>query len=250
MINLSLDIDWAPDGIVEPILDLAESYGIPITVFTTDPSLDASHNSSTAPFRNRQYLELGIHPDFFHSSNYSAVIASLLTRYPDSTIMRPHNGINGWPIAKAAAALGIRTEVICQVFRSYIEPIYINGPALNYIILTTSFFDSQALQYDNFSWRKESLPFWQAVGRTDRIYTISFHPNILYYNMNSVDCYSQLKPTYHQPNQQLSWENANRADFHRGAMDLFLDIIVNTPKDLFCGINKFLGDTSVSEQFT
>ena len=87
MIAVTLDVDWAPDPIVEDVVALLDAHDISATVFCTNYTKDKSGKSSNLRRRLHARHELGLHPDFQHTTNYAAEWAGLLSLYP---------GVRGW----------------------------------------------------------------------------------------------------------------------------------------------------------
>lgn len=78
----SMDLEWAPDEVLEPVLELFRRLQLPVTVFATHktPLL-------TSPPTG---VEVGIHPDFFRNPDHGAHLLSLLAAYPAARGVRTH----------------------------------------------------------------------------------------------------------------------------------------------------------------
>lgn len=86
---LTFDWDWAPDFVVEPIIDLLIVKQIPAIWFVTHETilLDKLRD-------NRNIFELGIHPNFFKNSTQGSseeeIIENLLGIVPEARSIRTH----------------------------------------------------------------------------------------------------------------------------------------------------------------
>jgi hypothetical protein len=88
MIAFTLDIDWAPDYVIEYVLDLFQQYKIKCTIFAT-------HESSLIKHADKDLFEIGIHPDFnFSSANgnktHESVLNTLKNIYPEAKGLSSH----------------------------------------------------------------------------------------------------------------------------------------------------------------
>lgn len=81
-IVFSLDVDWAPDPVLEWALAQFTGRGLPVTVFATHATELLRHPP--------QGVEVGIHPDFFRNSDHERHVRELLDLYPDARGVRSH----------------------------------------------------------------------------------------------------------------------------------------------------------------
>ena len=90
---LTIDFDWASDGVLADSIDLVEEYGVPTTWFVT-------HDTPLlARLRDVQFFELGIHPNFNYlligddraGRDAAEVIDRLLTIVPEAKSVRSHS---------------------------------------------------------------------------------------------------------------------------------------------------------------
>jgi hypothetical protein len=88
---LTLDVDWAPDFVIEAVADLIRAAGVRSTWFVTHDS------PALVSLRARPDLfELGIHPNFLPRStqggNVSEVLDHMMRLVPGAVSMRTHGG--------------------------------------------------------------------------------------------------------------------------------------------------------------
>lgn len=102
---VTIDIDWAPDSIVELVIDWFNKNNIPITVFYTHESELAKsleYNSS---------IEIGIHPDFSRNNDANACVQNLMKIYPKAIGSRSHRNIDGRIVTDALAENNLKYHV-------------------------------------------------------------------------------------------------------------------------------------------
>jgi polysaccharide deactylase WbmS-like protein len=229
VIAITLDVDWAPDAIIKSVVGVVDSYEVPITLFCTDHSADVSGNSSSLHDYGDRH-ELGIHPNYQFTGDYDGVLNRLFQLYPQARGLQSHNGCSGWPMCVAAAKRGVLYEVYCTVYPVYVPPFKVNRDVLDYWIFTNSFFDSHMLTVKDFDWSLRSLWFAEHLADPDKIVTLGFHPNILYYDMSASTEYDRLKSQYHVAQPALSFLARDHAV---GAMKFFRELLDSFPRETF-----------------
>lgn len=86
---LTLDVDWAPDFIIDWVAERLVERRIPCTWFVThaSPGVDRLR-------RHPDLFELGIHPNFLagstHGTTVEEVVAHCMAVVPEATLMRTH----------------------------------------------------------------------------------------------------------------------------------------------------------------
>lgn len=235
MIAITFDIDWSPDTIVDDVIAVLDAYKIPATLFCTNFTKDNSGNSSSLIGRVHERHEIALHPDFQYVENYAMEWDELLTLYPAAKGWRSHNGMSGWPIMKGAMNRGLRYEVFSSVFSDYVAPCQVNRALPDYHVYTTAFWDSHMLHATEFSWTFDDIPLRNLFQDDDKIVVLGFHPNILYYDMRTINEYDVRKPSYHAVDAKSS--------FHRrkplGAMKLMLELAEAVPQKHFTTLSAF-----------
>lgn len=109
---VTLDIDWAPDWMVEDVVDRLARAGVRATLFATheSPFLRSLGDNS--------HIEIGLHPNFLpgssHGSTPEEIFATLRNWYPRATACRTHSLVQSEPLlARMACEFGI--EVDCSI---------------------------------------------------------------------------------------------------------------------------------------
>jgi len=91
-IFITIDLDWAPEPVLEDMAALLQSSGIPVTIFATHPSETISRMSASPS------VEIGIHPNFnpcLERGDATADATNILTEArnlaPRATAIRSHS---------------------------------------------------------------------------------------------------------------------------------------------------------------
>jgi hypothetical protein len=221
MLAITFDVDWAPDPIVREIVAILGAHRVPATFYCTDYTRDASGMSSNLASLLDGSHELALHPDFQHAGDYGRVWDELVALYPSAKGWRSHNGVTGWPITRGGVSRGLLYEVLSPVFGTYVAPCLPNRALKGYYVFTTSFWDSHMLHAPQFSWSPAELPHRELFERDDSLVVLGFHPNIVYYDMRSIEEYDRRKASYHQVDESASF-HARPA---RGAMKLLAGLL-------------------------
>lgn len=180
MISISMDLDWAPESVVDHVLGLLAGHGIKATIFATHRSavLEASGN------------EIGIHPSFT-DNDYVPPIRSLLELYPDARGVRSHGLINSSRAVKAFEQYGlIYSSNVMAWSDPRIAPFrYVNG----LIEIPLHWGD-----YPNFSgpkrWGIDHLPL-----DSERLFVFNFHPIHIYLNTERPERWAAARNRMHDP---------------------------------------------------
>ena len=235
MLAITLDVDWAPDKIVDEVIGVLDSYRVPATLFCTNFLNDISGNSSSLAGRLHERHEIALHPNFQHIGAYDEVWNAILKLYPCAKGWRSHNGVTGWPITNGGAQRGLRYEVYPAVFHNYVVPCQVNRVLRGHYVFTTAFWDSHMLHEPGFSWSTSDLPHRKLFEDESKLVVLGFHPNILYYDMRSHTEYDARKSSYHEVDITASFRH-HRPD---GAMKLLYEILEMLPSQHFTTISSY-----------
>ena len=105
---ITFDVDWAPEGALEDVLELLGEYGARATFFATHRS-EVLHSIGTAKH------EVALHPNFNPILNggggdFRAVVDALLAEYPESVGARSHSLVQGGYILEYLQQVGMRYD--------------------------------------------------------------------------------------------------------------------------------------------
>lgn len=107
---VTLDIDWAPDFMIDDVARMLIDAGVRATWFTTHAS------AAVDRLRSRPDLfELGVHPNFFARSSHGDTAQTVLEHcralVPQACSFRTHGLVQSTPILDAAIAAGLSIDV-------------------------------------------------------------------------------------------------------------------------------------------
>jgi hypothetical protein len=103
-VAVTLDVDWAPEPVLEHSLALLADAGVSATLFAT-------HDSAVLRGLDDARYEVALHPRYVDvESDPGAPIRELLGVYPGAAGVRSHKLVVSEPILLAAARLGLRYE--------------------------------------------------------------------------------------------------------------------------------------------
>lgn len=234
MLAITVDVDWAPDPIVDAVVAIFEEASVPVTLFCTDPDTDFSRQSSSLFGRYHPRNELALHPNFASPSSPEAVFDGLLSHYPNAKGFRSHNGYGSWPISQSALRHGLRYQVECTVFPVDIPPFKLVENT-EYYVLATRFADARMLSAKEFQWSLTELGLAGAESNPDELFILAFHPNIVFYDIVTSEEYEDRKPTYHQVRERDSF----RHKMPRGPVKLIRELLETVDRGLFTTIDDY-----------
>jgi hypothetical protein len=187
-ILVTLDVDWAPDFVIDYVSGLLIEKKVKSTWFIT--------HDSPAIERLRQcpeLFELGIHPNFkpgsTHGDNPQEVIAHCLSLAPKAKSLRTHSLFQSTPILDL-----IIKETPCTYDVSLFLP---HTPCLRPVVYVRDVGRLIRIPYiweDDFE-TSQSKPIWQiepllAIGQGLKV--INFHPIHVYLNSKNLENYASL----------------------------------------------------------
>lgn len=187
-IAVTIDVDWAPDFVIDFVAQILIDSGVHSTWFVThaSPAIDRLR-------RRPQLFELGIHPNFLPGSSHgdtpSDILEHCLRLVPDANSLRTHNLIQS---ERLLAAI-IKTERLTVDVTTFLP----HAKGLQMVRYETGgkhlwripFFweDYYETQCRTAVWNPESLLELKGL----RVF--SFHPIHVYLNSARLDGYEALK---------------------------------------------------------
>lgn len=192
-IFLTFDIDWAPDEIIQDVLELTQPYNVRATWFFT-------HASPVITMLKDAGHEVGIHPNFnpllLGNSKFTAaeIIERCFEWSGDATAARSHSLVYGSPISQLFSNFGIshssnfsipsQSEIVLKPWRN-----------------TSGIIEVPYSWADEFSWSEvdqESVTSWAShVG----LLVADFHPIHIYLNSTSSAVYEEMRQHHQNPSQ-------------------------------------------------
>lgn len=211
-IALTFDIDWAPDEVIEDLLNLLSKYKAKATFFAT-------HQTPVLANLNPQQFEIGIHPNFNNlingkgdEANFREIIDKFMNWFPNSKGARSHSLVQGTHILNYLKQVGIEYD-------SNLYSHYQHFSAFHYfndLIRIPYFFsdDVHVLLKKIFSIKELNISrFIPNV--------FGFHPIHTYLNTAKTAHYEISKPYYHQATELLKRRNTQVL----GTRDLLIETL-------------------------
>jgi hypothetical protein len=187
---ITLDIDWAPDFVIDFVAELLIQHNARATWFVT--------HISPAVERLRQHtqlFELGIHPNFMagstHGQTPEAVLDHCMGLVPDAVSMRTHALFQSTPIlAKAARLTSIKTDVsLFLPYAVHLQPVRMwFDPEHSLIRVPVYWSDGTEINRPLPGWKTTSL-----ITSADDVKVFAFHPMHVYLNSPNAQPYQKAK---------------------------------------------------------
>jgi len=204
---LTLDLDWAPDHVLEDTRQLLQRVGLPATIFATHQS------PGVTALLALPGCETGVHPNFAGDPDKDALLTRLLTAFP--------------------TAVGVRSHEL--YFDSRLLPLF-QHKGVRYFSNDLMFLHSSLQPYYDWSGLVRLPIFWEddvhclyfdgrfdgaALG-LDRpgLKVLNFHPVHLYLNTREFADYQAAKPSLADP---MAAGKLRREG--PGIRTLFLDVV-------------------------
>jgi hypothetical protein len=184
---ITLDVDWAPDFIIDSVAGRLRDRGVRATWFVTHAS-PAIERLRAEP----ELFELGLHPNFLPGSTHGATPAQVLAHVggivPGATSSRSHAVCQSGPILTALAGAGVQVDVTLFLpgvpgLRPF--PFHIAGRTL--LRAPYNWSDDYEMYKPRASWDVDG-PL-----ALDGLRVFNFHPVLVYINARSLDVYEGLK---------------------------------------------------------
>lgn len=210
MLAITIDMDWAPEAVIEDTLDLLSQYDAPCTIFATNQS-----TVTQAALSDR--VEVGLHPNYLPLLNGQGgcpdrLLDELLELYPLSKGIRTHGIVQSAPLMASWAKKGLRYE--SHQYFPFQVPIY------------KDFNDLYRLPIYWGDGREIYLPYALEASRMN--YTpqepcvLAFHFIHIFMNTISGDHYQSYKKNYHEPDVLI--RDRYRGP-KKGVRDFFIDLL-------------------------
>jgi hypothetical protein len=187
MIVLTLDIDWAPDFVIDDVAQQLIDHGVKATWFVTHES------AAVDRLRARPDLfELGLHPNFMRNSTHGdtpdEVLRHCLKIVPDARSFRTHGLVQSTGILDVAMAKGLDVDLSL-----FLPNGYVDGPLAYWR-------GGRRLWRIPYVWEddmemEQPTPSWSARDLAARpgLQVLDFHPIHVWLNGPDMGAYNKLK---------------------------------------------------------
>ena len=187
-IHLSFDIDWAPDWIIDDILNFLKKKKCKVTFFIT-------HKSEIIKKIREDGHTIGIHPNFYKKSCQEEkpikVVENLLNIAPDAQIMRTHRLFYDSGVFSKIFSIFKNLKYDCSLY-TYKFPL---------IKKFKLFTDNVEINRINFNWMDytalmDNKNSWNKINFDANLYFMNFHPILLFINAAKYKDYAALKKKF------------------------------------------------------
>ncbi|TND06501.1 MAG: hypothetical protein FD123_3539 [Bacteroidetes bacterium] len=217
---VTLDIDWAPDYMLDEISALLEAKKVRATWFVTHDS------PSVRRIAAHPLFEAGIHPNFLpgssHGNTTEQVLAHLLQIIPGAVSTRSHAVVQSGPVLHA---LSERLKIDSTIFLPEmpgIKPVRHLGH--NNSLLRVPFY--WADDYELCKTDRWTAP--EKLAAKEGLKVVMFHPVHIFYNTPDIAFYNELRTRF--PDLlNLPYDNAKILRHQgQGSGSFFTDLVTFT----------------------
>ena len=188
---VTLDVDWAPDFIIESVAEMLLANSIKCTWFITSMS-----SAFAKLFNHNELFEFGLHPNFLPGSTHGAtekdVMNYMKNILPDAHIVRTHALAQSSPLLRMMLhEYNITTDVSLFLRETpHIVPHYMHFDYSSRKLLRIPYFweDNDEMFNPLRSWDIHNPKY-----HVDGLKIINFHPMYIYLNSDTFDSYEKLK---------------------------------------------------------
>ena len=180
---VTLDVDWAPDFMIDYASELLTKQGIHATWFITHDS------PSIQKLSNNKLFEIGLHPNFDQNStqgdDFHSILSNLKSIAPNAKSIRMHNLLQSTPILKMLPQFEIENECSLMLEKNYtLQPFF--SKFFNLFRFPFIWADDVAMA-DNFNWTKSFFEI------SSSLQILNFHPVHIFLNSNNTLKYELAK---------------------------------------------------------
>lgn len=180
MIILTIDIEWAPDYMLDFCFGLLSDTGLKTTIFATHDSSKIKDVSSE--------IEVGLHPDINSLGEAEEKISELKRYYPEARCVRNHRLVHSSVFTRLYKKYGLSvTSNYLMIDQDDVRPI----PMLYGIKEYPIFFmdDIYLATHDKI----EVGSLIEKLRKTEGLKVIAFHPIHIYLNSGDIGTYETVK---------------------------------------------------------
>jgi hypothetical protein len=208
-ICLSLDLDWAPDHVLEDTRALLAQAGYPATIFATH------HTPGVVALAKLAGCEMGVHPNFLGAPDENVALSRLLSDFPGAVGVRDHLLFYHSRLLPLFAHKGIRYFSNDLMFlQPGLAPYYDWSGLVRLPIYWED--DVHCLYFDNH-FDLDTLKLDQP-----GLKILNFHPVHLFLNTREDADYQAAKPLLQDPVAALACRQEGP-----GIRTLFLDVVAH-----------------------
>ena len=180
---ITLDIDWAPDFMINFVKDILIENNVKATWFIT-------HNSNyVKELEKIDFFELGIHPNFSSNStqgnNVGEILSNLKKIVPTAKSVRTHGLFQSTPTLAKFHKYNLENDVSLFIPNANNIPHYLEFAKLYRF---PYFWEDDINMLEDKIW---TLP--ESLFQEDRLKIFNFHPLHIYFNFHHIEQYENFK---------------------------------------------------------
>jgi len=192
-ICITLDLDWAPEKVIQDALEMLVRAGIKATIFAT-------HASQFLDKLDRNQFDVGLHPNFQRSNgDYAGILSELKNLYPRALGARSHSLFVSSPILKSYIAQGLKYE--SNIFLPYHEGLHPVQRFKDLVSIPFYWSDDKHIEM------QKPFSIDQLRLYVDGLKVLNFHPMHVFMNTMSQSHYEGFKRHYLDPEALESFVN-------------------------------------------
>jgi len=238
-IFITIDVDWAPDFVIDFVADVLIEYQVKSTWFITHLS-PAIEQLALLP----DLFEFGIHPNFLNGSTQGKTPSEILDYcfkiVPRAKCMRTHSLVQSSPLLGEILQ---RTPVEIDV--SLFLPHVPNLQPFEYHANDKSLLRVPYFWEDDYETGRPK-PIWRfsSLASSEGLKVFDFHPIHVYLNSHNLDAYSQLKRQGYNADipPKLIRKYIQQGE---GTQTMFMDIVLELSR---YGYSNFISDIQTNGQ--
>jgi hypothetical protein len=186
-VAITLDVDWAPDFMIDFAADLLAERSVRATWFITHAS------PAVARLADSPLFELGLHPNFLpgssHGGTWEAVLAHCAALVPGATAMRTHSLAQSTPLLDhVAAATAVRIDASLYLPHAPgLRPVEHWSSGGGLVRIPYLWEDDLEMARPSPAWSLQRLP------TEPGLKVLDFHPVHVFLNSADLGPYEELK---------------------------------------------------------
>lgn len=190
---ITLDVDWARDEIISPVVEALEALGVKATFFAT-------HDSALLKGLNASRFEVGLHPNFNNSGgDFEGPVRRLKALYPRARGARSHSLYVSSLILQKYAESGIEYESNAHL------PLH---EGLHPVVRFKGLVSVPMYWADDTNFRLEgSFDLADLRLESPGLKVLDFHPIHIFMNTSGEAHYEEYKSHYQDPQRLVDFVN-------------------------------------------
>jgi peptidoglycan/xylan/chitin deacetylase (PgdA/CDA1 family) len=199
-----MDMDWAPDEVIDYSMALLAEHGIKATLFMT--------NTVGADTTGH---ELAIHPNFT-TIDFEKHVAERLEEFPEAKGTRSHSLMYTERLRPVYEKYGIEYQSNTMLYRQHsLRPFKISPQTIEVPLF---WMDNFYIEMENYA---PSYVFDELQCSESGLKVFDFHPVHVFLNTESLDRYNEAKKFYKEPKELAKYRNTET----RGTCDIFKGVL-------------------------